>query len=167
MHHTQEPTVFVQGEHAARATEFGTFPPAVPVVALAHCLRLAGSDGAKTSEDCHPRTTWWPLTCSTSSPALPPCVSPEVFTGRNHGRTSIRPCRQKLTAHTHRFRTLASPPPPVADLPWGHYPSGHPSPSTRNFRFSRSQSYRGATSVSRVVQSEVGRMFHTLAIKFL
>ena len=43
----------------------------------------------QVGEDCHPRTTWWPLNHSTSSPTLPPCVSLEVFitpTGRFHGR---------------------------------------------------------------------------------
>ena len=41
---------------------------------------------------------------------LPPCVC----------HPAVKRC-----SHTRRFGTLASPPPPVRDMPWGPHPPGH------------------------------------------
>ena len=89
---------------------------------------------SRISGDCHPRTTWRPLTLFWATQFFLLCVSLEVFatsTGRYHGRMLNHPsspaCATLLSRclHTRRFGTLASPPPPVMDMPWGPHLPGH------------------------------------------
>ena len=92
---------------------------------------LAESNGSGLGGSC--RSPWWPLTCSTGSPALPSCVSLKVFTTltrRYHGRTLIRPSLpaaplQEWVFARSQVRDPHVPPPPVAEMLWRLQPLGH------------------------------------------
>ena len=78
-------------------------------------------------EDCHPRTTWRPLTIA-GSPVLPHLRltgGVATPTRRYHGRRLTHPSLLRVP-HTRKFGTLASPPPPppppVFGMPWGPHP---------------------------------------------
>ena len=124
-HHTLEPTVLFRWSCRSFHLNFDRF----------HQPCLLPGRTSRTGEDCRPRTTWRPLTL-TGSPALPPLRLTGVFffatpTGRHHGRMLIHPSPHACATpsikclHTRRFGTLASPPPPVQDLPWEQHPRDH------------------------------------------
>ena len=75
-HHTREPTVLSRA--AAQHPNFDRF----------HLLLGRTS---RVGEDCHPRATRRPLTLAESPVSSFLCESLEVFAGRYHGRTLIRP----------------------------------------------------------------------------
>ena len=99
------------------------------------CLACSPGRTSRIGEDCHPRTTWRPLTLA-GSPILPPCISLEVFcradltAPRQDVNSAFSPCmwplHLQMCLHTRSFGTLTSPTPPVRDRPWGLCPSGHP-----------------------------------------
>ena len=104
--------------------------PGAPLTATETRLAWAG-----IGEDCRPRTTWRPLTLA-GSPVLPPCTThwrychADKTVPRQDVNSSFPSCvchsKSESCSHTRRFGTLASPPPPIVDTPWGPHPPGHP-----------------------------------------
>ena len=124
-HHTREPTVL---------SRLSCRPPHLIFLTVFTSLACSPRRTSRVGEDCRPRITWRPLTLA-GSPALPPLLLTgglSTPTRRYHGKMLIHPSSLRVppamqkSSHTRRFGTLASPPPPVIDMPWGAHPPGHP-----------------------------------------
>ena len=128
--HIQKPTVLSRGWAPLPCRYF--FTVFTSLVCYPGPLLTAGDNGWLLGRTrwglwVH-RTTWWPLTLLTGSPALPPCAThwrylPRLLDGTTAGRYFAIPLLRvpplvQGCSDTRRLGTLASPPPPVTSMPW-------------------------------------------------
>ena len=101
-------------------TSLACYPGASP-----YCHQNTAGCWTGIGEDCRPRTTWRPLTLlvQPGSPSFAThwryCHADWTVPWQDVNSSFPLPCVcPSIYLHTRRFGTLASPPPPVNDMPW-------------------------------------------------
>ena len=123
-HHTREPTVLSRVSCRPSHLKIDRF----------HQPCLIPGRTSRIGEDCRfpvPRGSHLPFL---GSPTLPPsrltgglCHADMTVPRQDVNSSFLPACAtpQRSCVHTRRIGTIASPPPPVDDMPWGPHPPGH------------------------------------------